>query len=250
MHEGQVIEWAEESPKSQPSLESQQAYWDTWNVEVRADEITPYMERLVSAAVKRVERLDGRLRMLDIGCGTGWIAHALAESGEVCGIDLSPQAVVIASRRCPGGEFHCGDFLEVDFSGSFDVVVTADTIAHVTDQARFVNRIAALLRSGGKLILMSQNAYALNRSAWVRPVPGQIRRWPSLRELRSYLSRDFEIEEVTTAAPEQATDGIYRLFNAQIVLRGLYSLLGKDRTQRLYEKLRLGSEWVIVARRQ
>jgi len=234
---------------NQPTLESQVQYWDDWNIDVRTESTTLYMERLRHAAVQRVKHFGGQPRILEVGCGTGWLSESLSALGKLCGVDLSPKAVAVASSRCPQAEFRCGDFSQIAVEGPFDVAVTVDTIAHVEDQAAFIDRIAALLAPAGMLILMSQNAYALERSAWVKPVPGQIRRWLRLKELRGYLARDFTIEEVTTAGPEQATDGIYRLFNSRRVLQSLFAVIGKNRTRALYEKLRLGSEWVIVARR-
>jgi len=233
-----------------PSRSSQTQYWDSWNASARASGTDLYMQRLRAAAVRWAGSQGARPRILEVGCGTGWLSEALAQFGPVTGVDLSPKAIEIAKQRCPQAQFLCGDFSSLDLPQPFDVVVTADTIAHVEDQQAFVDRIAALLVRGGLLLLMSQNAYALNRSAWVRPVPGQIRRWPSLRELRAYLTPGFEIERITTAAPGGATSGIYRLSNSRKVWKIASTGFGEERVIRLLEALRLGNEWVIVARRR
>lgn len=223
--------------------------WDKWNLQARTAQITPYMRSLLHAVVKRIKDFRGHPRILEVGCGTGWMSAVLSVYGSVHGVDLSPKAIERASAACPAASFYCGDFMTVDLTGSFDIVVTADTIAHVPDQPGFIDRIASLMRPDGMLILMSQNAYALKRSAWVDPAPAHRRRWPSLRELRAHLAKDFKVTEVTTAAAGGATDGIYWLVNSRRVMRTLGAVIGENRVDRLYEKLWLGSEWVVVARR-
>jgi len=239
-------------PSSVPASFSDvdQKMWDDWNLTSRVDEFTPYMHSLLDAALKRVKQFVGRPRILEIGCGTGWMSAALSVYGSLCGIDLSPKAIEVASQACPAGVFHCGDFMEMDLGGPFDIVVTADTIAHVPDQAGFVNRVAGMMNPNGMLILMSQNAYALERSSWVDPSPAHFRHWPTLREIRALLAPNFAISEITTAGAGAATDGIYRIFNSRKVMTALGSVIGHARLPRLYEKLWLGNEWVVVARRR
>jgi SAM-dependent methyltransferase len=186
-----------------------------------------------------------------VGCGTGGISKALAALGLVVAIDLSPAAIEVARQKCPEATFIAGDFYEAALPGPFDAVVTADTIAHVPDQPRFVNRIAELLAPGGTLVLMSQNSYAMKRSLWVPPpAPGQFRHWPTLSEMRRMLARDFEIRRITTAAPMGATSGIFRFLNARRVWAILRRAIGEQRATELYERLWLGSELVVVARRR
>jgi 2-polyprenyl-3-methyl-5-hydroxy-6-metoxy-1,4-benzoquinol methylase len=224
--------------------------WDNWNLEACEKEVTQYRSSLLHAVVRRIKDFGRQPRILEVGCGTGWMSAVLSIYGSVCGVDLSPKAIELASASCPEAEFHCGDFMTVDLQGSFDIVVTADTIAHVPDQPGFIDRIASLMRPDGMLILMSQNAYALKRSSWVDPSPAHRRRWPSLRELRAHLAKDFDVTEVTTAAAGGATDGIYWLVNSRTVTRILGAVIGDHRVERMYERLWLGSEWVVVARRR
>ncbi len=53
-------------------------------------------------------------RVVDLGCGSGIWAEALAETGyQPVGVDLSPAMIELARRRVPGAEFHvaaCDDF--------------------------------------------------------------------------------------------------------------------------------------------
>lgn len=71
--------------------------------------------------------------VLDIGCGTGTYARALAErAAQVIGIDLSGKMVAYARENaaaagCSNVTFEQGDFRTMDVGGPFDVV-----IAHLT----------------------------------------------------------------------------------------------------------------------
>lgn len=238
-------------PMADPSLDEQEQFWDLWNGESRVEAITPYVARLRDVAVRWARRQGARPRILEVGCGGGWTAHGLAQLGPVVAIDLSPLAIEAASKRFPEVDFVAGDFYVAPLPGPFDVITTADTIAHVPDQQGFIDRVAQLLAPGGMFVLMSQNSYAYARTSWVRPVaPGQIRRWLTLRELRAMLARDFVVEHVTTAARGGATDGIFWFTNSRRVWALLCWLFGEARMIEAYERLWLGNELVVIARRR
>ena len=88
-------------------------------------------------------------RILDAGCGSGVLAHALAERGaDVLGIDLSPQMIDFAADRYAGEplsgslRFQAGDMLAFD-DGRFDAVVAMDSLIHydLSDAADAIARI-------------------------------------------------------------------------------------------------------------
>jgi len=242
---------SEERSGGDAALAIQAEFWDRWNQESRSGNLNPYMERLREVAVGWARRAVPSPRILEIGCGTGWMSEGLSSVGQVVGVDLSTAAIDTARRRCQEATFLQGDFFELDLEVPFDVVVTADTIAHVRDQQRFVDRVAELLVTGGLFVLMSQNAVACTRSSWVRPLePGQLRHWPSASEFRAMLSRDFSIERITSAVPLRSDRGIFRVLNAPRVWAALCRVLSTKRASALYESLRLGGELVVIAKRR
>jgi 2-polyprenyl-3-methyl-5-hydroxy-6-metoxy-1,4-benzoquinol methylase len=100
---------------------------DAWTRTVREGGIESRRLATDAAIVRTV--LERRPRqVLDLGCGEGWLARALAEQGTgVVGIDVSPE-LVEAARRAGGGEFHAVsyDTLVADPSlarGEYDAVV-------------------------------------------------------------------------------------------------------------------------------
>lgn len=89
------------------------------------DWATPASQRLRFEVLAEVAALDG-LAVLDVGCGLGHFADYLAEhapSARYVGIDLTPEAVAAARRDRPNLELLCGNILDADLPGPFDVVV-------------------------------------------------------------------------------------------------------------------------------
>jgi 2-polyprenyl-3-methyl-5-hydroxy-6-metoxy-1,4-benzoquinol methylase len=91
-------------------------------------------------------------RVLEVGCGEGRLAVALANQGyRVSAID----------PRAPGGELFEAVSLE-DFAdpGPFDAVVASRSLHHIGDLSRAVAKIERLLRPGGRFIV---NEHAFDR---------------------------------------------------------------------------------------
>lgn len=95
-------------------------------------------------------------RVLDIGTGSGIlsIAAALLGAGEVLALDIDPVAVEAANRNAEDNgvkdrmQVQCQDF--ADFEGDAADVLTANLTGPIL--ARFLPKIAGLIRSGGWLI--------------------------------------------------------------------------------------------------
>jgi len=118
-------------------------------------------------------RLDG-LRALDIGCGLGDNAAALAGQGaEVTGFDLVAEAAAWAQRRFPQINFCAADLFAApaDWAGAFDFVNEIYTLqalpAQILPQAR--QAVAAFVKPGGKLLVISRardDAQAIDGPPW------------------------------------------------------------------------------------
>jgi len=239
------------SPNSSP-LETQRGYWDEWNVAVRSGGVDEYQSRQLDEAVKIVKTLRDAapdLKILEVGCGTGWLSVALADYGEVTATDFSEAAIEVGRRRAPEVRFVTGDFASVDLGGPFDLVVSVDVIAHFADHQKFIDRIRDLLRPGGSLILMTQNGFIWRRSSLLQPQKGQLRNWPTLAGLRTLLAPSFEVVRVRTIVPG-GDRGFLRVVNSRWISRPLRTVgLGRAWT-RVRERVRIGRDFVVVARRR
>jgi 2-polyprenyl-3-methyl-5-hydroxy-6-metoxy-1,4-benzoquinol methylase len=103
-------------------------------------------------------------RVLDAGCGDGYLARVLAARGaRVTAIDLGPRLIERARRRDPRGEI---DYRVADLSaplpgesGSFDEVATFLALNDVDDYRGFIATLADLLRPGGRLVAAFNSPY-------------------------------------------------------------------------------------------
>jgi ubiquinone/menaquinone biosynthesis C-methylase UbiE len=92
---------------------------------------------------------------LDLGCGEGRFARALAAEGhQVTGVDLSPELVELARTADANGAYHVADAEDLPFDdGSFDLLVAFNVLSCVGDLGRAVDEAARVLARGGRLCL-------------------------------------------------------------------------------------------------
>jgi SAM-dependent methyltransferase len=116
---------------------------------------------------KLQERLSGRLpiaahlRYLDIGCGEGGMALALASLGaqSVTGVDFARRwitaATANAQRLSMDGrvDFQCQDIHTWSPPHAYDVVLSHEALEHIHDPEQFLVRIGALLEPDGVAVL-------------------------------------------------------------------------------------------------
>ena len=102
--------------------------------------------------------------MLDVGCGGGILAEAMAQRGaRVTGIDLSEKALRVASftysrASCPFTiEISAVEDLADTHAGEFDVVTCMELLEHVPEPASMVAACARLVRPGGQVFFSTIN---------------------------------------------------------------------------------------------
>lgn len=99
---------------------------------------------------------DRPCRVLDAGCGNGYVTGILLEAGfDVVGIDASASGIQQARANNPGGTFECLSVYEElkDRLGPFDLIVSTEVIEHLHVPRRFVSNLRAVLKPGGVMLL-------------------------------------------------------------------------------------------------
>lgn len=135
---------------------------DAWTRAVREQRIES--RRLVTDAAILGAIADGPARrVLDIGCGEGWLCRALAERGSECvGVDAS-MPLIDSAQKEGGARFEVMDYAALIESGSslgqFDVLVC--NFALLDEYiAPLLSALRERLNPGGRLLIQTVHPWA------------------------------------------------------------------------------------------
>jgi 2-polyprenyl-6-hydroxyphenyl methylase/3-demethylubiquinone-9 3-methyltransferase len=113
------------------------------------------------------QRLGDEAKVLDIGCGGGFLSNHLAKSGfQVTGIDLSQESLAIAKKYDETGNAHYlqANGYQLPFeAASFDVTCAMDILEHVEEPLRLIQEASRVLRPGGLFFFHTFNRNLLSR---------------------------------------------------------------------------------------
>jgi len=124
--------------------------------------------------VEATRRSVGKLRIVDMGCGLGYLTYALRSTGHECtGIDISEEAIAAAKARF-------GSFFATKTIGSYfsvlksppDIIVMAELIEHLVDPLSSLRECVSCLSPSGAIIITTPNLDAYSPSTvWVSDPP-------------------------------------------------------------------------------
>jgi len=182
-------------------------------------------------------------RVVDLGCGWGTFAFALADrTAEVLGVDFSEKSIDICAQRLrdephDNVSFKCVDAGATGLEGAaYDLVIAADLFEHLyPDDAQRVAREAfRLLKSGGRFSTWTPNRGHIlevlkNNHIFLKPDPTHVD-YKSLGCMKSLLTdAGFEVERAYYA--ESHLPGLRHLErllqHAVPILRRRIAVLGR-----------------------
>jgi 2-polyprenyl-6-hydroxyphenyl methylase / 3-demethylubiquinone-9 3-methyltransferase len=117
----------------------------------------------------RLEFIAGRTRLagarvLDVGCGGGLLAEALARAGaHVTAIDLAPGMIEVARLHAAASQLSidyrvaAAEELRSSDAAAFDVITCMEMLEHVPEPARMVATLTGLTRPGGSVFVSTLN---------------------------------------------------------------------------------------------
>jgi len=143
-----------------------------------------------------IKELTGGLtgkKILDVGCGGGILAEAMAQSGaDVTGIDLADKSLKIAklhgleSKVSVDYRNISAEDMAIEEPGSFDIVTCMEMIEHVPDPSSIVRACSTLVKPGGWVFFSTLNRnpksflFAIVGAEYIlRLLPKGTHRWQS-----------------------------------------------------------------------
>jgi ubiquinone/menaquinone biosynthesis C-methylase UbiE len=141
--------------------------YDKWHTNVfesdpeHADESSPWHQIILEFLPPVRDK-----RILEIACGRGGFSRLLGSRGaSVCGADFSESAISIAKEKllrdpalADQVNYVQADAQNLPFeAGSFDIVISCETIEHVPDPRAAVREMYRVCKPGGMLYLTTPN---------------------------------------------------------------------------------------------
>ena len=139
-----------------PTTTELEDYYSIYAYE-REKELSNATRVSIENLLNKFEKLRRTNKILDVGCGEGWILEcAKARGWEVYGTEFSPRAVEICRKKgikMYVGVLNADDVEEKDF----DVIVSSETLEHINNPREEINNFYQLLRRGGLLYITTPN---------------------------------------------------------------------------------------------
>ncbi len=173
------------------------------------------------------------LKILDIGCGNGWMAPFLHPFGPVTGVDFAPSAIESARALYA----YCGDFVVAEADSprlgipddvQFDVVVCSEVIEHAVDHQLFVKQLKSFLLPSGTCILTTPNGnlwkwYQRDSQQHLQPVEN----WLTPHQLRKLFEQTgFKVVKHTGGIFPGYRRGVWGGFLQHKIVIGIFHYAG------------------------
>lgn len=177
-------------------------------------------------------------RIIDLGCGSGWLTSILGVFGPAVGVDLSSHAVAQASKQHMHVSYRQADILSMAIEdSSYDIVVSQEVLEHIPDQKRYLEIAGGLLRPGGFLILTTPNLGTFERlpkaqrDEWgQQPLENKV----TLAQLRMLLREaGFDVLRCTSIVPGYGLKGVFRILGSRKLAGAFDCIMGNGAFDRL-----------------
>ena len=165
--------------------QDEKEWWDSYGEYMTYQwRLTPSLHKVVRSPLEK-EYINYLLkpggRLLDLGCGSGWLSLYFAEQGmSVLGIDVSREQISSANElkeknHISSVDFECVDFIEWDVSGldnSFDSVFVSAFIHHLPmiELEIVFQKIELIVKSGGRVFMYEPLTALRSRNLMVKVI--------------------------------------------------------------------------------
>jgi SAM-dependent methyltransferase len=152
----------------------------------------PGQPDLIAAVIAELRRVEAK-RVLEVGCGWGWLAERIRDEtdAQVVAVDIAPRMVELARERSV--DARVGDVQALALAdGALDAAVAAWMLYHVPDLDRGLAELARVLRPGGLLLAITnseRHLQELRDLVGAGPSPAKFTRENGAAHLSPYFAR-------------------------------------------------------------
>ena len=173
------------------------------------------------------------LRVLDVGCGAGFLSNALAQNSpggrklEVHGLDISKDSLRVAAAHDPTAsvQYVHGDAYKLPFPDrSFDVVTSMDFLEHVDDPELVIKEVSRVLKPEGLFFFHTFNRNWLAYIVIIKLVEWFVKNTPKHMHVLSLFIKPEELKDMCLRHSMRPRDlvGLRPRFST-ITLKSLYT---------------------------
>ncbi len=154
------------------SLKSNRRFFDLWASTYDFAPFQFWMKRFHRPVLEQLElsgRGGGKIRVLDLSCGTGELLKAILRiipeekknAVELYGIDFSEEMLTVARKKLSESvQFRKMDVHQLDFpSNYFDCVISTEAFHHYYNQEKALSEMERVAKKNGKMMVVDVNFF-------------------------------------------------------------------------------------------
>ncbi|USK36670.1 malonyl-ACP O-methyltransferase BioC (plasmid) [Bacillus sp. F19] len=120
------------------------------------DQYAKVQKKMANQLISSLPKSDDFIKILEIGCGSGYLTQLVCKAfpnASITAVDLAPGMIEIAKKRVflERITFLCGDIEEMDFSHSFDIIISNATFQWLNYPQNVIKKMYGLLNQEGTL---------------------------------------------------------------------------------------------------